>query len=336
MIDLVRELGSRMVYILVTAAFTTVTAYLTYGPMIEYATACGIRRNQLRLCFVTTLWAWTSAAVHESAASECVARSWQDLAHVYASFSHEFPVAGCAWIATLLQLCPCLIHVAICGSALVRPGLGPSGWHIHVTALGLGLVTVLSLGPWISAGIVGFATLTGEGVDSELVYAGAPVHVALPLGQGLVARSPALGYAQPPFFNPHVLQTKSKLRVRDNSGRNDGSLLNAPRRGVRLGDVFTIAYSSRNALRHRRAGSRPTGRNSIGRALLVQSRQFRLRPDGSSVRFSVNGCVGLNRSSGGLSLGFRRITGTVPHELRRVRKAGLINVNLPRLARGAL
>lgn len=133
-----------------------------------------------------------------------------------------------------------------------------------------------------------------------------------------------------------MLQTKSKLRVRDNSGRKQGSLLNAPRRGVRLGDVFTIAYSSIDAHRHRRAGSQSAGRSSVGRALLVQSRQTRLRPDGSSVRFSTNGCVGLNRSPGGLSLGFRRIAGTVPHELRRVRKAGLVNVNLPRLARGAL
>ena len=180
MIDLIRELGSRMVYILATATFTAVTAYLTYGLMNEYAAAYGTRRNQVRFCFVTTLWAWTSAAVHEPAISECVARSWQDLAHVYASFSHELPLAGCAWIATLLQLCPCLIHVVICGSATLRPGLGPRGWHVVVTVFGLSLVTALSVGPWISAGIVGFDTLAGEGVDSELAYAGAPPHVALP------------------------------------------------------------------------------------------------------------------------------------------------------------
>lgn len=171
MTDLVRESGSRMVYILTTVAFTVVTSYLAYGFMNEYAAACGSRRNQVRFCFDTTHWAWINAAGHEPTASECVARSWQDLAYVYASFSHEFPVTGTAWITSLLQLIPCLAHVATTGMAAFRPGLGPRGWHMVATVLGLGLITTLSVGPWISVGIVGFDTLSEESVDSELAYA---------------------------------------------------------------------------------------------------------------------------------------------------------------------
>jgi ribosomal protein L14 len=133
-----------------------------------------------------------------------------------------------------------------------------------------------------------------------------------------------------------MLQTKSKLIIRDNSGHTSGVVLGARRRGLALGDTFSMVITGRSSSRHRRGGNKRQGRPAPGRGMLVQSRQPVVRYDGSSYRFALNGCVSLNRSAGGLSLGFRRIVGTVPYELKRRRSALLNNANLPRLARGAL
>ena len=174
MINLARELGFRVVYASATVGLTAIMTYLTYGPMQEYVAACGVRRNQARLCFATTAWAWAGKATSTAPVSETVARSWQDLAYVYASFSHEFPVAGCEWLASSLQLCPCLAHGLICGLALTRSGLTPSGWHTTLIVLGLGAIVIASLAPWACVGVVGFDTVTREYLDSELSYTRSP------------------------------------------------------------------------------------------------------------------------------------------------------------------
>lgn len=129
-----------------------------------------------------------------------------------------------------------------------------------------------------------------------------------------------------------MIQTKSKLRVRDNSGRVEGTVLNGRSRDLRLGDTFSIAYGRRSSGRQNRARGERSGR--VGRALLVQSRQTLSRYDGSTYRFTSNGCVTIGRSGHGLNLGFRRIAGSVPFELNVSRDPRLNVTNLPRLARG--
>lgn len=175
MTTLTRELGFRLAYGLLGFALSAAWNYASYGPMIEYASAYVVVRSRQRLCFESWLWvaAWPNAAapqhsVYCTTATESAARAWQDLALVFSGFSHEFPLAGSSWVLVLVQLCPTTAYAVAAALATVRPGLHDRERSNVTNFTVVVSVVLLSLVPWLFALVVGFDSLTREGLDSEL------------------------------------------------------------------------------------------------------------------------------------------------------------------------
>jgi ribosomal protein L14 len=130
-----------------------------------------------------------------------------------------------------------------------------------------------------------------------------------------------------------VIQPRTKLRLRDPGGWFSAKALRTARRGSHIGDVITIATVGRRRDTRRRDPTDPSSSGGLARALILRTRGSVMRYDGSTYRGCENGCVSLTRSGSRYALGFRRLAGSLPYELRRPRDAGLRTTNAVRLAR---
>jgi len=108
-----------------------------------------------------------------------------------------------------------------------------------------------------------------------------------------------------------MIQAGTRLKVADNTGAKEIECISilgrSTRRYALVGDV--ISASVKDAI--------PRGtvkRKEVVRAVIVRTRQNTLRQDGSSIRFSENAAVIIDKES--LEPRGTRIFGPIPRELR--------------------
>ena len=109
-----------------------------------------------------------------------------------------------------------------------------------------------------------------------------------------------------------MIQALTKLTVADNSGAREAMCIRVlggtGRRYASVGDVIVVAVQ--NVL--------PTSdlkKGAVSKALVVRTKKYFRRPDGSYIRFDDNACVLLNNAG---ELRGSRIFGPVARELRAV------------------
>ena len=132
-----------------------------------------------------------------------------------------------------------------------------------------------------------------------------------------------------------MIQTRTKLTLKDNSGYLTGITIHTRNRTQSTGGFAKLALKARRKFKPSLSQGKPKLAPGLRDVLLVQTKRRSHRYDGSTVAFSTNGCVTINRSGRNLSLGFKRIVTSVPYELKLSRDSGLGHVNLIKLARGS-
>lgn len=119
-----------------------------------------------------------------------------------------------------------------------------------------------------------------------------------------------------------VIQTRSQIFSKDNSGIVRGRAVSVKTKVTGLGEVFKLSVSK--AKSHWTNKQKGGGKSKLQDALLIQTKKSVLRLDGSSVKFNTNGCVMLSRSGSKTGFGFKRVNSCVPFELKKFHSAGPI------------
>ena len=136
-----------------------------------------------------------------------------------------------------------------------------------------------------------------------------------------------------------MIQRKTKLTLKDNSGFLTGICINTPAKWQALGGLVTLALIQRKKAKLKLKGAKPKSNKSLTNAVLIQTKKSWVRYDGSSLKFSSNSCATLAHSGGRgdkkLMLGFKRISTYVPFELKKFHNLPQSNVHLIKLARGS-
>lgn len=135
-----------------------------------------------------------------------------------------------------------------------------------------------------------------------------------------------------------MIQPKTKLTLKDNSGFLAGVCINTPAKWQTLGGKFTLALTQRRKSKLKLKSVKPKANKNLTDAVLIQTKKPWVRYDGSSVKFSSNSCATLVRGGSGdkkPTLGFKRLSTYVPFELKRFHKGNQTSVNLIKLARGS-
>lgn len=113
-----------------------------------------------------------------------------------------------------------------------------------------------------------------------------------------------------------MIQNRSKILIKDNSGIVRGRTIQAGRaRTQSLGGVvkFSITKAKSNwSSKTKGQKSRP-----LQDVVLISSKKPMLRLDGCGLKFQSNHGVTVGRSGKKMALGFKRINGVVPFELKK-------------------
>lgn len=139
--------------------------------------------------------------------------------------------------------------------------------------------------------------------------------------------------------NLKMIQQKTKLTLKDNSGFLNGVCINTPAKWQTLAGLVTLALIQRKKAKLKLTGAKSKPNKNLTHAVLIQTKKSWVRYDGSSLKFNTNGCATLAHSGGRgdkkLMLGFKRISTVVPFELKKSHNLRQSNVNLIKLARGS-
>lgn len=129
-----------------------------------------------------------------------------------------------------------------------------------------------------------------------------------------------------------MIQNRSKIFIKDNSGIVRGRTIQAGSCGNKtLGGVVKLSVTkakSHWSLKLKSQKDRP-----LQDVVLINTKKHTLRYDGSCLRFNSNAGVTLGRGGKKISLGFKRINGVVPFELKKCFHGGASLGPILKLAR---
>ena len=119
-----------------------------------------------------------------------------------------------------------------------------------------------------------------------------------------------------------MIQVKTEILIKDNSGFQQGTCINCqPRKkGAKVGHSLKVAITkSKRALRAMPRSS-ISSKEVLQNLLVIQTRKPIMRLDGSTIKFNWNCGVSISfkkAPKNRLQLGFKRINTVLPFELRK-------------------
>lgn len=112
-----------------------------------------------------------------------------------------------------------------------------------------------------------------------------------------------------------MIQNRSKIVIKDNSGIIRGRTVQTGRAKTKsLGGVVKLSVTKAKS---QTLGSKTQKGSFLQDVVLISSKKPVLRLDGGSLRFCANAGVTIGRSGKKMALGFKRINGVVPFEVKK-------------------
>ena len=135
-----------------------------------------------------------------------------------------------------------------------------------------------------------------------------------------------------------MIQNRTKILIKDNSGLLKGTVINSkPRRRV-LGHHVKLVITKAKL---KTTGSKRGVQSKVSQlqdALIIQTNNRIQRYDGSGLRFSSNCGVSITTNKRKLNLGFKRIATSCPFEIKRLNNQSAFkgSYNIMKLAKNLL
>jgi ribosomal protein L14 len=121
------------------------------------------------------------------------------------------------------------------------------------------------------------------------------------------------------------VQTRSKIIIKDNSGILSGRIINSKSKTC-LGSFLNISVTKAKSNKLKK-------KPKFQKILIVQLKKPIMRLDGSSIKFNSNAGVAVSKSKREIMLGFKRVSCSVPFELKFFRTEFKGNANVLKLAK---
>ena len=128
-----------------------------------------------------------------------------------------------------------------------------------------------------------------------------------------------------------MIQNRTKIIIKDNSGVLVGRCINAGKQGSSLQLAKIAILKSKTTFTTKRKSSK---RSALQNILLVQTKKTVHRNDGATLRFNGNKGVCVSKNGAQLQLGFKRINTAVKVELKKSHHGQ--SSNLMKLAKAIL
>lgn len=142
-----------------------------------------------------------------------------------------------------------------------------------------------------------------------------------------------------------MLQTQTKILIKDNSGLLQGKIINSGRaNSAALGHNVKVTITRAKSKIHRSTGTKSTKiqmrKGQLQNLIVIQTKKLIQRYDGSTIKFNSNCGVCIAAKQKGakkrITLGFKRINTSVPYELRWNNGLQAANINLLKLAKNII
>lgn len=123
-----------------------------------------------------------------------------------------------------------------------------------------------------------------------------------------------------------MIQTQTKLKVIDNSGAKLSQCIKVlggyKKRTAKVGDTIVVSIKKIKTNTTSKTKSK-IKKGSVNKAIVLRTKKWTSRKDGSSIRFSENSVLTLNAQNQPIGT---RILGVIPNELKRYKGARITSL----------